>query len=273
MTETRGAYLMNLGQVGYHEAWELQRSLAAAVGQGAIPDTVLLLEHPPTITLGRRTEAGEVHIPVRRLGRARRIGSRRQVDLPRARAARLLPDPRPQPARARRQALLPEPRGGDHPHGRDVRARGDSDRRAHRRLAPLAAEEDRVDRRPHLTLGHDAWVRAQRRSRSCAVHRVDHRLRARRRRVHDARARDRHAGHGRRRPATGGRRTGRGVRPHARRAAGSRGGTVAAAAPRAALHPLIQRIPVSIAKLRLWLPARTVTCAGWIRMPAEARTA
>ena len=60
---TRGAYLMNLGQVGYHEAWELQRSLAAAVGQGAIPDTVLLLEHPPTITLGRRTEAGEVHIP------------------------------------------------------------------------------------------------------------------------------------------------------------------------------------------------------------------
>ena len=63
MTETRGAYLMNLGQVGYHEAWELQRSLAAAVGQGAIPDTVLLLEHPPTITLGRRTEAGEVHIP------------------------------------------------------------------------------------------------------------------------------------------------------------------------------------------------------------------
>jgi lipoyl(octanoyl) transferase len=63
MSETRGAYLMNLRQIGYHEAWELQRSLAAAVGQGAIPDTVLLLEHPPTITLGRRTEEGEVHIP------------------------------------------------------------------------------------------------------------------------------------------------------------------------------------------------------------------
>jgi lipoyl(octanoyl) transferase len=54
---------MNLGRVGYVEAWDLQRSLAAAVSQGAIPDTVLLLEHPPTVTLGRRTEPGEVHIP------------------------------------------------------------------------------------------------------------------------------------------------------------------------------------------------------------------
>jgi lipoyl(octanoyl) transferase len=60
---SRGAYLMNLGVVGYQEAWDLQRSLAAAVTQGAIPDTVLFLEHPPTITLGRRTEDGEVHIP------------------------------------------------------------------------------------------------------------------------------------------------------------------------------------------------------------------
>jgi lipoate-protein ligase B len=60
---SRGAYLMNLGLVGYQEAWDLQRSLAAAVMRGAIPDTVLFLEHPPTITLGRRTEEGEVHIP------------------------------------------------------------------------------------------------------------------------------------------------------------------------------------------------------------------
>jgi lipoyl(octanoyl) transferase len=59
----RGAYLMNLGVTGYQEAWDLQRSLAAAVAQGAIPDTVLLLEHPPTITLGRRTDPGELHLP------------------------------------------------------------------------------------------------------------------------------------------------------------------------------------------------------------------
>jgi lipoate-protein ligase B len=33
------------------------------VGTGTLPDTVLFLEHPPTITLGRRTEEGEVHVP------------------------------------------------------------------------------------------------------------------------------------------------------------------------------------------------------------------
>ena len=55
---------MQLGTVPYAEAWELQRSLAGAVSQGAIPDTVLLLEHPPVITLGRRTdESAELHIP------------------------------------------------------------------------------------------------------------------------------------------------------------------------------------------------------------------
>jgi len=63
MAATRGAYLMNLGPTGYLEAWELQRSLAAAVSQGAVPDTVILLEHPPTITLGRRADPGEVHVP------------------------------------------------------------------------------------------------------------------------------------------------------------------------------------------------------------------
>jgi lipoyl(octanoyl) transferase len=60
---SRGAYVLNLGLVPYGEAWDLQRSLAAAVSQGAIPDMVLFLEHPPVITLGRRTEEGELHVP------------------------------------------------------------------------------------------------------------------------------------------------------------------------------------------------------------------
>jgi len=58
-----GAYQLDLGRVPYREAWELQRSLAAAVSQGAVPDTVVFLEHPPVITLGRRTEEGELHVP------------------------------------------------------------------------------------------------------------------------------------------------------------------------------------------------------------------
>jgi lipoyl(octanoyl) transferase len=49
--------------VPYGEAWELQRSIAAAVSEGALPDTIVLLEHPPVVTLGRRTEEGELHIP------------------------------------------------------------------------------------------------------------------------------------------------------------------------------------------------------------------
>lgn len=59
----RDAYSMNLGLVPYRDGLELQRSLAAAVLQGAIPDTVLLLQHPPVITLGRRTDPAELHVP------------------------------------------------------------------------------------------------------------------------------------------------------------------------------------------------------------------
>jgi lipoyl(octanoyl) transferase len=57
------AQLINLGTVDYREALDLQRTIAAGVADGSLPDTVLLLEHPPTITLGRRTEEGEVHVP------------------------------------------------------------------------------------------------------------------------------------------------------------------------------------------------------------------
>jgi lipoyl(octanoyl) transferase len=60
---SRGAYVLELGLVPYREAWDLQRSLAGAVSQGAIPDTVVFLEHPPVVTVGKRTEPGELHVP------------------------------------------------------------------------------------------------------------------------------------------------------------------------------------------------------------------
>ena len=59
-----GAYVLDLGLVPYQEAWDLQRALAGAVSQAAIPETVIFLEHPPVITVGRRTETdSELHVP------------------------------------------------------------------------------------------------------------------------------------------------------------------------------------------------------------------
>ncbi len=42
--------------VPYAEALALQYELADRRGRGEAPDTLLLLEHPPTVTLGRRTD-------------------------------------------------------------------------------------------------------------------------------------------------------------------------------------------------------------------------
>jgi len=57
------AHVLNLGVVPYGDAWDLQRMIAAGVAEGERPDTILLLEHPPTVTTGRRTEQSELHIP------------------------------------------------------------------------------------------------------------------------------------------------------------------------------------------------------------------
>ncbi|MFP5214077.1 MAG: lipoyl(octanoyl) transferase LipB [Acidobacteriota bacterium] len=43
-----------LGTIDYDEAWTLQRAVAEARAGERVPDTLLLLEHPPTYTLGRR---------------------------------------------------------------------------------------------------------------------------------------------------------------------------------------------------------------------------
>ena len=51
-------YVGNLGSVDYRTAWDLQRKVADARVAGG-PDTLLLLEHPPVYTAGRRTEAHE----------------------------------------------------------------------------------------------------------------------------------------------------------------------------------------------------------------------
>jgi lipoyl(octanoyl) transferase len=56
----RPGLLLDLGVVRYGPAWELQRELVARRAAGLIPDTLVLLEHPPTYTLGRSGSAEHV---------------------------------------------------------------------------------------------------------------------------------------------------------------------------------------------------------------------
>ncbi|MEZ4474387.1 MAG: lipoyl(octanoyl) transferase LipB [bacterium] len=53
MTPPRPLEVRRLGRVPYREAWALQQALVAERLAGTIPDTLLLLEHDPVITLGR----------------------------------------------------------------------------------------------------------------------------------------------------------------------------------------------------------------------------
>jgi lipoyl(octanoyl) transferase len=51
----RDLQVQRLGLVDYREAWALQREIHARVVDGSAPDTLLLLEHPPVYTAGKRT--------------------------------------------------------------------------------------------------------------------------------------------------------------------------------------------------------------------------
>jgi lipoyl(octanoyl) transferase len=51
------------GLLPYQAAWDWQRQLAAARSAGSGPDTLLLLEHPPTITLGRAARREHILLP------------------------------------------------------------------------------------------------------------------------------------------------------------------------------------------------------------------
>ena len=50
----------NLGLVEYREAVDIQERVRTRVQAGELPDLLLLLEHPPVYTLGRRSEPGEL---------------------------------------------------------------------------------------------------------------------------------------------------------------------------------------------------------------------
>src|SRR3954451_1215780 len=53
-------WVANLGTVEYREAYAIQERVRARRQAGEIPDTLLLVEHPPVYTRGRRTGPGEL---------------------------------------------------------------------------------------------------------------------------------------------------------------------------------------------------------------------
>ncbi len=60
VSPTRNFHPVWLGTVDYAVAHEIQRSLVAQRTRGDIPDTLLLLQHPPVITLGRGAHAENI---------------------------------------------------------------------------------------------------------------------------------------------------------------------------------------------------------------------
>lgn len=54
-------WVVELGVVRYAPAWDLQRRLVAARKAGAVPDVLLLCEHPHVITLGRNGKREHLH--------------------------------------------------------------------------------------------------------------------------------------------------------------------------------------------------------------------
>jgi lipoyl(octanoyl) transferase len=55
--------IVDLGLIEYRAAWELQRRVVAARKAGAIPDVLLLCEHPHVITLGRSGKMSNLRAP------------------------------------------------------------------------------------------------------------------------------------------------------------------------------------------------------------------
>jgi lipoate-protein ligase B len=59
-TLSKSARLVDLGLRPYREVWEIQHSLHEAVREGREPDTWILVEHTPVVTLGRKAQRDNV---------------------------------------------------------------------------------------------------------------------------------------------------------------------------------------------------------------------
>ena len=80
----RKLLVRRLGRVDYEAALALQKECEHAVQSGEQPDTLLLLEHPHTLTIGRRGNTSGILMPAEVLAaeqdRAAHRGSHRRTD-------------------------------------------------------------------------------------------------------------------------------------------------------------------------------------------------
>jgi lipoyl(octanoyl) transferase len=60
--DTRCLLIRRLGLIGYEEALALQRELVEERRANRVPDLLLLLQHPPVITLGVRSEIARANV-------------------------------------------------------------------------------------------------------------------------------------------------------------------------------------------------------------------
>jgi lipoate-protein ligase B len=59
----RAASLVDCGRMAYGDAWTLQRACVSARQADRIEDVILLVEHPPVITIGRAGRATNILVP------------------------------------------------------------------------------------------------------------------------------------------------------------------------------------------------------------------
>jgi lipoyl(octanoyl) transferase len=71
---TREAWLLDLGRVEYGKTWALQKVLAARRADDLIPDGLILVEHDPVVTLGRRGTDEDILDPTLPVFRVERGG-------------------------------------------------------------------------------------------------------------------------------------------------------------------------------------------------------
>jgi lipoyl(octanoyl) transferase len=66
---TGEALIVDLGLLGYEQAWAFQKQVWQMRVDEQIPDTLLLVEHPPVITLGKSGKASNLLLPEAELKR------------------------------------------------------------------------------------------------------------------------------------------------------------------------------------------------------------